>query len=123
MWLVAAMSVRKPATMWTVDVPTDADFANGMLHGIYPMAPAPSGDHSLGMNGLPMYLKYGPMLRAIQGRIWRLEPHAVKAMVHPSNRGAGIDDGVVGVDANLFETPGGALIAVVRPVKSQIMTI
>ena len=105
-WLVAALSPQKPATMWTTKVPTDDQFATALLHGVFPMAPAPSGDHSLGLDGLSQFLKFGPMLRAMQGRVWRLEAAAVSATVtHP---------GWKGVDANLFETPDGALIAVLR---------
>ena len=57
---VAAMSPSKPATMWNTRVPSPAEFELGLLHGIFPMAPAPSGDHSLGMSGLPQFLTYGP---------------------------------------------------------------
>ena len=49
--LVAAMSPHKPATMWTTSVPSPSDFAMLLLHGIYPMAPSPRGDHSLGLDG------------------------------------------------------------------------
>ena len=55
--LVAAMSLRKPATMWTTKPPDDRTFAACLLHGIFPMAPAPSGDHSLGLDGLDQFLK------------------------------------------------------------------
>merc|ERR1712166_1205724 len=50
--------------------------------------------------GLQAYLEYGPMLRALQGRNWRLEPHAIRAKSQ------------VHVAANLFETPDGSLLAV-----------
>lgn len=56
--LVASMSPLKPATMWTTRVPSDAEFASALLHGIFPMAPAPSGDHSLGLDGLDQFLKW-----------------------------------------------------------------
>ena len=34
-----------------------------LLHGIYPMAPAPSGDHSLGLSGISQFLKGTPVLQ------------------------------------------------------------
>ena len=105
-WLIAALSPQKAATMWTTRVPTDDQFATALLHGVFPMAPAPSGDHSLGMDGLSQFLKFGPMLRALQGRVWRLEAAAISATV------AGPE--WAGADANLFETTEDALIAVVR---------
>ena len=97
---VAAMSPLKPATMWTTSVPTTAQFEMLIMHGVYPMAPSPNGDHSLGLEGLQACLEYGPMLRALQGRVWRLEPHAIHAKSQ------------VDVAANLFETPDGSLLAV-----------
>jgi hypothetical protein len=61
--LVAAMSTHKPATMWTTSVLVDSQFEFALLHGIFPMAPSPAGDHSLGMDGLKTWLRYGPMMR------------------------------------------------------------
>ena len=40
------------------------------------------------------------MLRVLQGRVWRLEPHAIHAKSQ------------VDVAANLFETPDGSLLAI-----------
>ena len=102
--LVAAMSLLKPATMWTTSVPSPDDFAVMLLHGVFPMAPSPRGDHSLGLEGLAQYLEFGPMLRALQGRIWRLEPHAIHATALNGSRD---------VAANLFDVPDGSRLAVV----------
>ena len=87
--LVSAMALLKPATLWVTHAPSAATFAFALLHGVYPMAPAPSGDHSIGLSGMAAYLTYGPMLRALQGRVWNLEPHAVSATVaaEPSQHG------------------------------------
>lgn len=76
-WLIAAMSLSKPATMWTTKPPTDMQFENMLLHGVYPMAPSPVGDHSLSLAGLPAFLEYGPMFRALRGREWDMRPHAI----------------------------------------------
>ena len=114
--LVSAMALQKPATMWVSHLPSDATFVFGLLHGVYPMAPAPSGDHSLGMSGMAIYLKYGPMLRALQGRVWNLEGHSISASIDKASFGA-VNDSArggseIGVDANLFDLPDGTSIAV-----------
>eukprot|EP01043_Picozoa_sp_COSAG02_P052164 COSAG02_NODE_5581_length_4215_cov_1.971817_5_plen_188_part_00 len=112
---MSAMALQKPATMWVSHLPSDATFAFGLLHGVYPMAPAPSGDHSLGMSGMAIYLKYGPMLRALQGRVWNLEGHSISASIDKASFGA-VNDSArgsgIGVDANLFDLPDGSSIAV-----------
>ena len=59
---------------------------------------------------MAQFLEFAPMLRAMQGRVWRLEPFAVQASVS----GAG---DAAGVDANLFEDPDGALIAVQKRIR------
>ena len=33
----SAVSTHKPATMWTISVLTDSEFASTLLHGIYPV--------------------------------------------------------------------------------------
>ena len=113
--LVAAMALQKPATMWVSHLPSDATFVFGLLHGVFPMAPAPAGDHSLGMSGMYTYLKYGPMMRALQGRVWNLQPHAISAYIgNTTTPAAGSAQGGpgVGVDANLFDLPDGSSVAV-----------
>ena len=113
---MSAMALQKPATMWVSHLPSDAAFVFGLLHGVYPMAPAPSGDHSLGMSGMDVYLKYGPMLRALQGRVWNLEGHSISASIDKATFDA-VNDSArevsgIGVDANLFDLPDGTSIAV-----------
>ena len=122
--LVSAMALQKPATMWVTHQPSDAAFGFALLHGVYPMAPAPSGDHSLGMSGMSAFMNYGPMLRALQGRVWNLQPHAISATVTADgpDRDAATDAAAggggggsalaTGVDANLFDLPDGSSVAV-----------
>lgn len=62
------------------------------------MAPAPNGDHSLGMNGLNAFLVYGPMLRALAHRTWVLEPNAIAAFAYDPS-------GPYDIHANLFQVP------------------
>jgi hypothetical protein len=68
----------------------------------YPMAPAPNGDHSLGMDGLNAFLGYGPMLRALAHRDWVLDPHAIDARDTDGNK----------LHANLFEVPRATTLCV-----------
>ena len=103
--MVAALAPFKPATMWTTVVPTPSIFASLLLHGVYPMAPSPDGDHSLGLDGLDAFLEYGPMLRAMRGREWVLTAHAVSSS---------------DADVNLFSLPCGALLAPVVPLERKL---
>ena len=103
-FLVSAMALLKPATMWTTSPPSDSNFASLLLHGVFPMAPAPSGDHSLGLQGLGQFLKFGPMLRALHGRQWNLTPHAVSCEAAAQTQHC---------SANVFDVPDGQLIAVI----------
>lgn len=93
--------------MWTATVPTDGELELALLHGVFPMAPSPAGDHSLGMEGMPVYLRYASMWRALRGRMWRrLEAREIRAVRGNLARG--------GLFANLFEQPCGDLVALVR---------
>jgi hypothetical protein len=103
-FLVSSMALLKPATMWTTHPPTDENMQQLLLHGVYPMAPAPSGDHSLGMSGLAQFLKFGPMLRALHGREWNLTPHAISCSTTAETQQC---------LSNLFDLPDGSLIAAV----------
>ena len=103
-FLVSSMAPLKPATMWTTSPPTDDNFAMLLLHGVYPMAPAPSGDHSLGLSGISQFLKFGPMLRALHGREWNLTPHAISCSPSAAAQLC---------SANLFDVPDGSLVAAV----------
>ena len=104
--LTALLALRKPALGWTSgerDLKPDPDaFFQRCLHlGVYPMAPFPGNDHSL----LPspwvdrQYLDYGPLLDAIRGKKWVLQPHC-----------AAVQDDAAKV--NLFEAPGGYVVPV-----------
>jgi len=68
------------------------------------MAPSPNGDHSLGLDGLGAFLRFGPMLRALRGRVWNLTPGGVIAS----------SSGGAAVECNIFDTPNG-LLAVAVP--------
>jgi hypothetical protein len=61
----------------------------------------PGNDHCIGPDPEieKHYLDYGPLLDTLRGRRWVLLPHVVKA----------VDDGV---KVNLFEVPGGYVLAV-----------
>jgi len=61
--------------------PCPDDYIQRYIHlGVFPAAPVPGNDHCL----LPspsidrLYLDYGPIFRALRGRRWVLEPHAVQ---------------------------------------------
>jgi len=102
----ALLCLRKPALGWTAtakDIAPDPDqFFQRYLHmGVYPMAPFPGNDHALRPSPEvdQHYLDYGPLLDAMRGKKWVLEPHCV-ATTAP------------GVKVNLFEVPGGYVLPV-----------
>jgi hypothetical protein len=101
------LAVARPASGWTSDesqIRPDPDgfFQRFLYMGVFPMAPFPGNDHSLAPSEWVdrQYLDYGPLMRAMQGRNWVLEPHAVE---------------VPGGDAiaNLFTVPGAWVAPVV----------
>ncbi|MFA5816683.1 MAG: alpha-L-fucosidase, partial [Bacteroidales bacterium] len=104
----ALMCINKPALGWTSDSSnihkegSDAFFQKYLYMGVYPMAPFPGNDHSI----LPddwtdrQYLDYGPLMAAMRGKKWVLEPHCLE-----------VKDGAA--KANLFEVPGGYVVPVV----------
>lgn len=102
----ALLCVRKPALGWTAraeDLKPDPDgfFQKYLYLGVYPMAPFPGNDHSLRPDPWVdrQYLDYGPLLAAMRGKKWVLEPHCVESAT-------------TGVKANLFEVPGGYVVPV-----------
>jgi hypothetical protein len=104
--LTALLALRKPALGWTAredDLKPDPDaFFQRYLHlGVYPMAPFPGNDHSLSPSAWVdrQYLDYGPLLDAIRGKKWVLEPHS-----------AAVRDDAAKV--NLFKVPGGYVVPV-----------
>jgi len=104
--LCAFLTVRKPLIEWTIDVPElrhnpDAFFQRHLYIGAFPTAPVPGNDHCIGPDPdiEKHYIDYAPLLDTLRGRKWVLLPHVVKAV-----------DGDVRV--NLFEVPGGYVLAV-----------
>ena len=105
--LTALLCVRRPALGWTAEEKNlrpdpDAFFQKYLYLGVFPMAPFPGNDHSLGPGEWVdrQYLDYGPLLVALRGKRWVLEPHVI------SVRGSA-------AKANIFEVPGGYVIPVV----------
>ncbi|MHB8866725.1 MAG: hypothetical protein ACYC6N_30560 [Pirellulaceae bacterium] len=100
------LGLRKPALMWTHDVKSlqpspDAYFQRHLHMGAFPMAPFPGNDHSIEPDPTTeqWYLDYGPLLSALRGKKWVLEPHCVE-----------VKDGLA--KANLFEVPGGYAVPI-----------
>jgi hypothetical protein len=107
----ALLAMRKPALTWTCmwwdkpvyDLKPDPDsfFQRHLLMGVYPTAPYPFNNHAL----LPSpatdahYLAYGPLMDAMRGKKWVLEPRCVETSSP-------------GVKVNLFQVPGGYALPV-----------
>lgn len=106
--LTALLCINKPALGWTADKKPIAEegadhfFQKYLYMGVYPMAPFPGNDHSI----LPetwtdqQYLDYGPLLSAMRGKKWVLEPHCLE-----------VQNGLA--KANLFKVPDGFVAPVV----------
>ncbi len=95
------LALRKPGIVWTNDSATlrpdpDAYFQRHLHMGVYPMAPYPKNDHSITPDPETdaKYLEYGPLMVAMRGKQWVLEPHCIE-----------VQDQVAKV--NLFALPGG----------------
>ena len=115
--LTALLTLRKPALGWTDTEealkPDPDGFFQRYLHlGVYPMAPFPSNDHSLRPSAWvdKQYLAYGPLLEAMRGKKWVLEPHCVESLTP-------------GVKVNLFAVPGGYALPVTFGGKSESATV
>jgi hypothetical protein len=104
--LCALLALRKPIMAWTIMTPEfkhapDAYFQRHLHMGAYLTAPLPGNDHTI----LPspevdrFYFDYGPMLKALRGKQWVLEPYAVT-----------VEDDVA--KANLFSVPDGYVVPV-----------
>jgi hypothetical protein len=81
----------------------DAALQKFLYLGVFPMAPFPQNDHSL-LPGAPaerIYMDYGPLFAAMQGRKWVLLPHAISVQGNLAR-------------ANLFQVPGGYIAPVVH---------
>ena len=103
----ALMCVSKPALGWVANEDqikpnSDAFFQKYLYMGVFPMAPFPNNDHSL----MPsewvdkQYLDYGPLLAAMRGKRWVLEPHIIEVTDEKAK-------------ANIFETFNGYIIPLV----------
>jgi len=104
----ALLCILKPALGWTNDSSDlhkegpDAFFQKYLYMGMFPMAPFPGNDHSIWPDDWTdqQYLNYGPLMAAMKGKKWVLEPHCLA-----------VENGAAKV--NLFEVPGGYVVPVV----------
>jgi hypothetical protein len=101
------LAMRKPAVIWTgsandLQPDPDAFFQRHLYMGVYPTAPFPTNDHCINPDSgtEKYYLDYGPLLDAMRGKTWVLQPHCVEVV-----------DGKA--KANLFAVPGGYVAPVV----------
>ena len=115
--LTALLTLRKPALGWTdneaaLKPDPDAFFQRYLHLGVYPMAPFPGNDHSLRPSAWVdrQYLDYGPLLDAMRGKKWVLEPHCVESATP-------------GVKVNLFQVPGGYALPVTFAGQSESATV
>jgi hypothetical protein len=95
------MALRKPGIVWTDSSSTlnpdpDAYFQRHLHMGVYPMVPYPKNDHSITPDpeADAKYLEYGPLMAAMRGKKWVLEPHSIEVEAQKAR-------------ANLFAVPGG----------------
>ncbi|MBO9609630.1 MAG: hypothetical protein J7639_26980 [Paenibacillaceae bacterium] len=102
----ALLAMRKPAMMWTNETQLEGDpdryFQQNLYLGTFVTAPFPTNDHTIrpGTAYDAYFTDYGPLLAAMVGKKWVLEPHCVAVM----------DDAA---KANLFRVDGGWAIPVV----------
>ena len=95
------LALQKPGIVWTYDGSSfggdpDAYFQRHLHMGVYPMVPYMKNDHSITPDpetDAP-YLDYGPLLAAMRGKKWVLEPHCID-----------VEGGKA--KANLFAVPAG----------------
>ncbi|MGO8750174.1 MAG: hypothetical protein ACLQNE_29865 [Thermoguttaceae bacterium] len=110
------LGLRKPAIIWTYSadaVEKDAIFFDRhLLLGVHPMAPFPANDHSICPHPAAdaAYLDYGPLLLAMRGKKWVLQPHCIEV--------AG-----AAARANLFEVPAGWVAPVVFGAKDATVKV
>ena len=111
------LAIRKPAVMWTDSPKTlqpdpDAFFQGHLYMGVYPTAPFPTNDHCINPNPAAdkYYLDYGPLLDAMRGKTWVLQPHCVQVVDAKAK-------------ANLFAVPGGYVVPVVYGGKNESVVV
>lgn len=104
--LCAFLAVHKPAIAWTRNIDTlrpdpDALFQRHLHLGVFPTAPLPGADHTITEDPWAdqYYLDYGPLLAAIRGKRWVLQPHVISVSDPAAH-------------ANLFQVPGGYAIPI-----------
>ena len=115
--LCALLALRKPIMAWTIMVPEldqtpDAYFQRHLYMGAYLTAPLPGNDHTIvpSDNVDKIYFDYGPMLDALRGKQWVLEPHAVTVAENSAK-------------ANLFSVADGYVVPVTFGEKSETCRI
>ncbi|MCK9413529.1 MAG: hypothetical protein M0Q53_14610 [Prolixibacteraceae bacterium] len=102
----ALLCMRKPAVAWTynktLQQPNPDSFMQRHLYlGVFPTAPFPYNNHCIGPDSLAdqLYTDYGPLLNAMRGKKWVLEPNCVETTTQ-------------GIKVNLFEVPDGYVLPV-----------
>lgn len=102
----ALMGIRKPVVAWTVnetlqDPNPDAFMQRNLYLGVFPTAPYPTNNHCImpEPSADKLYMDYGPLLDAMRGKKWVLEPNCVESTTQ-------------GVKVNLFEVPYGYAVPV-----------
>jgi hypothetical protein len=116
--LTALLCISKPALGWTADnsvIKTegaDIFFQKYLYLGVYPMAPFPGNDHSIRPDEWSdkQYLDYGPLLLAMRGKKWVLQPHCIEIVNCLAK-------------ANLFKVNDGYVIPVVFGKSAKVVTI
>lgn len=99
------LGLARPSIMWShpgsgnVDPNHIDDFLQRHMHfGIWPALPIQDNDHMIGPGTWDNTFElYGPLFTSYRGRVWVLEPHAVKVL-----NGSAL--------ANIFETPRAIVI-------------
>jgi hypothetical protein len=114
---IALLGVSKPVMGWTNEAANlkpdpDAFFQKYLYMGVFPMAPFPGNDHSLGPDPWVdrQYLDYGPLLKLIRHKQWVLRPHCVAA-----------PDGDAKV--NLFRVADGFVVPVVYAADAETVRV
>ncbi len=98
------LTLRKPALGWTAseqDLKPDPDalFQRHLHMGVYPTAPVTGNDHTIPPSDFaePYYLDYGPLLDALRGKKWVLQPHVIEVEGNTAK-------------ANIFEVSSGVFV-------------
>jgi hypothetical protein len=115
--LCALLCVRKPAIGWTRDMndlrpDPDAMFQRHLHLGVFPTVPMTGADHTIAPDPWSdrYYLDYGPLLAAIRGKKWVLQPHVISV-------------GSRAALANLFQVPGGYSIPITFAKNVDVVTV